>query len=178
MTQDEGASPQEQVLEAVRRNNVDLLKEVLAKVNDVTKTAELINGARDPVGNSPLHLGGMNGSDDAVDLILDQEGVEVDPVNRIDGDTPLHLAVKYSKDEPEHGLYMVEMFIEAGSDPRIRNKNGVKPIELADKQNSELIHLLQSAEFALNVDVQEDEDEDEEEGEGEESGSSSATDSA
>lgn len=84
-----------------------------------------------------------------MDHILDQEGVEVDPINRIEGDTPLHSVVRYSGDEPEHGAYMVEMLIEAGCDPRIRNKNKQRPIDLASSDNEELIETLRGAEYAL-----------------------------
>jgi hypothetical protein len=57
--------------------------------------------------------------------------------------------VKYAKDEPEHGAYLVEMMIEAGADPRIKNKNGQKAIDLADKSNQDLYDTLRGAELAL-----------------------------
>lgn len=83
-----------------------------------------------------------------MDHLLDHEDVEVDPVNRQFGDTPLHSAVRYSLSEPEHGAFIVEMLIDAGADPRIKNKNGQKPIDLAADSNTELIDTLQGAEFA------------------------------
>ena len=54
-------------------------------------------------------------------MLLDQEGFECDPTNKIDGDTPLHAAVRWANQQPEsnkefvHGL--IEMMLEAGSDP-------------------------------------------------------------
>lgn len=86
--------------------------------------------------------------DEVLDHILDKEDVEVDPVNRQFGDTPLHSAVRYSLTEPEHGAFIVEMLIDAGADPRIKNKNNQKPIDLASSTNTELIDTLQGAEFA------------------------------
>lgn len=44
--------------------------------------------------------------------MLDIEDVEVDPVNRQFGDTPLHSAVKFSINEPELGAYLGKSFID------------------------------------------------------------------
>lgn len=108
-----------------------------------------------------------------MDILLDQEGVEVDPVNRIEGETPLHSAVKYARHDPEYGAFLAEVLVDAGADPRIRNKAGLKPIEIADSENEKLIDTLQGAEFAATLgvkDTKENSDaEEHEEGEGEES---------
>jgi hypothetical protein len=64
----QGASPREIVLEACRRNNTDLLQEVFddfTKANKKTATAsiaQLLNGARDGIGNGVLHLAATNGN--------------------------------------------------------------------------------------------------------------------
>lgn len=55
---------------------------------------------------------------EALDHLLDQEGLEVDPINRMEKETPLHKAVFYANKEKEHGLEVVEMLIDAGADPR------------------------------------------------------------
>lgn len=55
----EGASYGEQLIEAARRNNTDLLEDVFAGSKNV---GELINTATDPIGNSALHLAAFNGS--------------------------------------------------------------------------------------------------------------------
>ncbi|KAK9453255.1 ankyrin repeat-containing domain protein [Dipodascopsis uninucleata] len=151
----DGAKPSELLLEASRRNNVDLLQEVLG-INDNNReaspsTAELINSAVDPLGNTALHLAALNGSYECLDILLDIEGVEVEPVNRLEGNTPLHNAVIYSEEEPEHGFAVVEMLIDAGSDPRIRNKMKEKPIDLVHPTNPDLRRLLQGAELAINM---------------------------
>lgn len=86
--------------------------------------------------------------DEVLDIILDQPGTEVDPQSRQSGDTPLHAAVRYSLTEPEHGAFIVETLIDAGADPRVKNKAGQKPIDLASDDNNELINVLQGAEFA------------------------------
>lgn len=55
-------------------------------------------------------------------MILDQEGVEVDPVDRMERDTPLHKAVRWvnglEKGGWEAGGQVVELLLDAGADPR------------------------------------------------------------
>jgi hypothetical protein len=62
-------------------------------------------------------------------LLLDQEGFECDPINRREGDTPLHSAVRWVNEQPtdneEYGLSLIEMMLDAGSDPK-----SVKPTDL------------------------------------------------
>lgn len=64
----------------------------------------------------------MNLSDDALDLLLDQEGLEVDPLDRLEEDTPLHKAVRFvnglSKSDWPSGSALVELLLDAGADPR------------------------------------------------------------
>lgn len=169
----EGASAQEQIIEAARRNNVELLHEVLGQQDGVEAIAKLINDSRDPLGNTPLHLAAGNGSFEVLDVMLDQELVEVDPLNRLQLETPLHAAVRYSYDEPAHGEFIADTLIEAGADPRIRNKNKQKPVDLAQPSNTVLIETLKSAEFALMLGPS-----DEQQGqEAEDAGEGSASDS-
>jgi hypothetical protein len=91
-------------------------------------------------------------------MLLDQEGFECDPINRADGDTPLHSAVRYintlpvSPDNTEFASGLIEMMIDAGSDPRIRNKAQLTPAQLVDPTNAELRRQLQDAvEIAQNA---------------------------
>ena len=59
----QGASPRELLLEACRRNNVELLSEVLASQPKSSKaTPDLLNNARDGVGNYCLHVAATYGS--------------------------------------------------------------------------------------------------------------------
>jgi hypothetical protein len=74
----------------------------------------------------------------------------------MEADTPLHKAVRYvnklNKAEwASAGLPVVDILLDAGCDPRIRNKAKLKPIELADPRNAELRSLLQKAEFAMQM---------------------------
>lgn len=161
----EGASQGEQLLDASRRNNVDLLETVFKELDeDPTRIADLINHSKDPFGNTALHLCCRYGSWDVLDKILDQEGgIEIDPHNTIDGDTPLHEAVKYAQEEPEHGSFIAQNLIEVGADPRAKNNKNEKPIDLIHSNELDnLIDLLQGAELVADNagEVTKDEEED------------------
>jgi len=174
MADDEGASPRELLLEACRRNNTSLLEETLADLTSASKkagkkpvefVAEVLNKSFDGVGNGCLHIAATYGSYDVLDILLDQEGVEIDEIDRMERDTPLHKAVRYvntlSKGEWSSGHPIVEILLDAGCDPRIRNKAKLKPLELADPRNTELRSILQKGEFAMTAGddvVQEDDD--------------------
>ncbi|MCJ1474959.1 hypothetical protein MMC13_003619 [Lambiella insularis] len=168
----DGASPSEIVIEACRRDNMNLLTELFSSQTDPSHIAHLINTARDGVGNYCLHIAATYGSwetDDVLEELLDQEGVEVDPIDRMDGDTPLHKAIRYvnglDKADWASAATLAELLVEAGADLRARNKAKLKPIELVDPRNTELRVILQKAEYAemAGADVV-NEDEEEEEG--------------
>lgn len=95
----EGASPIQVLLGAARSNNLDLLKECLS----TRSSPDLIN-AVDSVGNTALHNAARYGCLECLDYLLDQDGLDLDVANRMDGDTPLHLAIRYSKEEAEAAL--------------------------------------------------------------------------
>jgi len=150
--EDDGATPRELLLEACRRNNTDLLVEIFTHFESPEKIAHFLNTATDGIGNFGLHIAVTYGSYDVLDTLLDQEGLEVDPVDRMEGDTPLHKAVRYvnscSKDGWKKSAAFVELLIDAGADPRIRNKAKLKAMELVDPRNTELRLTLQRAEMA------------------------------
>lgn len=124
-------------------------------------------------GQSPIGLymwrvteqGLTRGLDDILDQLLDQEGIHIDEVDRMEADTPLHKAVRYvnSLDKSEWepaGHPIVDILLDAGCDPRIRNKAKLKPVELADPRNTALRSMLQKGEFAMTAggDVVQDDD--------------------
>ncbi|CCH63002.1 hypothetical protein TBLA_0I03490 [Henningerozyma blattae CBS 6284] len=152
MSTTQGASYSEQLLEAARRNNIDLLNNIVTGLNnDPTKIAHLLNESKDAFGNTALHLCAKHGSWDVLDKLLDQEGdIEVDPQNITDGDTPLHCAVRLAQDEPEEGTFIAKNLIAVGADPRIRNKQNQKPVDLIHGNSlTALVDTLQGAELAV-----------------------------
>ncbi|RCK65679.1 hypothetical protein Cantr_01338 [Candida viswanathii] len=149
----EGASYSEQLLESARRNNTELLLTIKVELNnDPVKLSELINTTREVItNNTPLHIACQFGNWEFIDIVLDIEGVEIDPQNR-EGETPLHLAVKYANNgEAEHGYFIIDNLLDAGSDPRIKDKFNLKPKDYVDKDHEKLLELLESAEYAISM---------------------------
>jgi hypothetical protein len=70
-------------------------------------------------------------------MLLDQEGVEIDGVEKREGDTCLHKAVRYvnslTKDEWEEGQAIVDILIDAGCDPRYVSQVSLSADYRADK---------------------------------------------
>ena len=69
-----------------------------------------------------MHGQSLISLDEVLDVLLDQEGLEVDPIDRLERDTPLHKAVRFtnqlSKAEWGHGAHVVELLVDAGADPK------------------------------------------------------------
>ncbi|KAL2150231.1 hypothetical protein VTH82DRAFT_7907 [Thermothelomyces myriococcoides] len=151
----EGASTRELLIEACRRNNTELLQEILSApplCDDEEATAKLLNTTTTVLGNHLYHEAASRGNYEIIDMLLDQPGFECDPINRAEGDTPLHSAVRWINSEPpeqrEFGNALVEMMLEAGSNPRIKNKGGLTPLQLVDPRNEGLKEVIRKHEYA------------------------------
>ncbi|KAG8533997.1 uncharacterized protein KY384_000839 [Bacidia gigantensis] len=159
--EEEGATPRELLLESCRRNNASLLTSLLTPSSPQShpslasppQRAHFLNTTTDGIGQCALHVAALNGSCEVLDVLLDQDGLEVDPIDKIEGDTPLHKAVRYGNDGNDEGgaLAMVEMLVDAGADIRIRNKGKLKPIDLVERHVPKVKEVLQKAEVALMV---------------------------
>ncbi|KAK3393158.1 hypothetical protein B0H63DRAFT_424987 [Podospora didyma] len=147
----EGASVGEILIEACRRNNTDLLGEVLEDKGD-NEIATLLNTTTTVMGNHLYHEAASRGNYEVIDMLLDQPGFECDPVNRVEGDTPLHSAIRWINSEPEaqreFGNSLIDMMLEAGSSSRIKNKGGLTPLQLVDPRNESLRELIRKHEYA------------------------------
>ncbi|KAG6016627.1 hypothetical protein E4U43_003451 [Claviceps pusilla] len=143
----EGASTKELLIEACRRNNTDLLTEILEGKPD-DEITRLLNDTTTIMGNHLYHEAASRGNY----LLLDQPSFECDPQNRLEGDTPLHTAIRWLNAEPpsQHpfGLALIGMMLEAGSNPRVRNKGGLTALQLVDPRNQELRRLIEQHEYA------------------------------
>ncbi|KAK4102888.1 hypothetical protein N658DRAFT_485104 [Parathielavia hyrcaniae] len=151
----EGATNQELLIEACRRNNTELLAEVLSSAEmqgDDDAAAELLNKTTTVLGNHLYHEAALQGNYEIIDMLLDQPGFECDPVSRAEGDTPLHSAVRWINGEPpeqrDFGNALVEMMLEAGSNPRVKNKGGLTPLQLVDPRNEGLKEVIRKHEYA------------------------------
>ncbi|KAL2210218.1 hypothetical protein CC79DRAFT_485472 [Sarocladium strictum] len=147
----EGASVKEILIEACRRNNTDLLTETLEPLSEAEIT-KLLNETTTVMGNHLYHEAASRGNYEIIDLLLDQPNFECDPITRLDADTPLHTAIRWLNSEPPaqrpFGLALVEMMLEAGSNPRVRNRARLTPAQLVDPSNKEMKALFEKYEFA------------------------------
>ena len=161
LTISKGASPKELLIEASRRNNASLLNEILSSASKSssdasTVIASLINDTVSPTGLYPLHIAASNGAWEVLDIMLDQEGVETEPRTKRDQRTPLHSAVEFcnglDKEDWEEGAIgrsVVEILLDAGCDPRIRDKGGMKAVDVCDPRNESVRGVLRRGEVAL-----------------------------
>ncbi|KFH47083.1 Ankyrin repeat-containing protein-like protein [Hapsidospora chrysogenum ATCC 11550] len=147
----DGASIKEQLIAACRGNNTELLEELLDGKPDAEIT-KLLNQTVTVMGNHLYHEAALRGNYEIIDLLLDQPDFECDPLTRLDGDTPLHSAIRWINSEPPaqrpFGRALVEMMLEAGSNPRVRNKGGLTAYQLVDPSNQELRDVIRRHEFA------------------------------
>ncbi|KAF7548618.1 hypothetical protein G7Z17_g6933 [Cylindrodendrum hubeiense] len=146
----DGASVKELLIEACRRDNTELLTDCLKGKSDAEIT-KLLNQTTTIMGNHLYHEAASRGNYDIIDLLLDQPDFECDPINRADGDTPLHSAVRWLNSEPpaqrSFGFALIEMMLEAGSNSRAKNKARLTAFQLVDPRNTELRDLIQKHEF-------------------------------
>ena len=87
-------------------------------------------------------------------LIL-HAGGDVNAVNT-EGNTPLHLAVKYKPAEPEDVEILREMLLlllDIGTDPKLENKNGQTPLDSCETDEAGRILSEKGRLSAMNVDV-------------------------
>ncbi|ODA83308.1 hypothetical protein RJ55_01821 [Drechmeria coniospora] len=147
----EGASVQEQLVEACRRNNVDLLREILADRPDAEIT-RLLNATTTVLGTHLYHEAASHGHYEVIDFLLDQPDFECDPITRIERDTPLHTVIRWLNAEPPaqqpFGIALIQMMLEAGSNTRVRNKARLTPLQLVDPANKPLRDLIEKHEYA------------------------------
>ena len=86
-----------------------------------------------------------------MDRLFDVELLECDPLTPRDKETPLHVIARYANERnSEIGTAMAKMALEAGCDPRVKDKHGRKPIAVVDRSNHELRQALADEEIILN----------------------------
>lgn len=85
-----------------------------------------------------------------MDELLNIEYLECDPLTRRDKETPIHTAVRYAVErDSQLGTAMVKMLVDAGGDPRTKDKHGRTPADLCDPKTDELRSWLISQEYIL-----------------------------
>ena len=90
-------------------------------------------------------------ADDVMDELLNIEQLECDPLTRRDKETPIHRAVAYANErEVELGEAMAKMLIDAGGDPRVKDRLGRKPADICTPRAEDLRTMLGKEEYVLN----------------------------
>lgn len=146
-----------------------------AKYDDVEMFEEIVEGKgafdinhADGLGMTALHYAAAKGSVDVIELILSQDGCDVDPINRIAKATPLHLALQLPDSDPELRRHIVESLLDAGADINIADKNGDTVLNIASTMGDKDLEAMVRKSLAQNSidrsDVIEDDDDDDGEG--------------
>ncbi|BEI84649.1 hypothetical protein CcaverHIS002_0500500 [Cutaneotrichosporon cavernicola] len=119
----DGASANERLLAAAKTDNEDLLQSAFDHNVNVNH--------QDGLGNTALHYAVLHGSTDVLEHILDHDHCDPDIRNRLDGDTPLHIAVRQRwDDQPGMRLYLVGSLLEAGAGMLIKNRHNERAVDL------------------------------------------------
>jgi len=91
----------------------------------------------------------MHGSTDVLEHILSHDDCDVDPINRIEKATPLHLALQIQHIELR--LHVFESLLDAGADTSIKDKNGETVIDLLPEDDVKLRALLRKSQAQASV---------------------------
>ncbi|EPS97800.1 hypothetical protein FOMPIDRAFT_90130 [Fomitopsis schrenkii] len=149
----DGASNNERLLAAARADNEELLLEVFEEGKfDINfqdgehryiplplplRIAQLM-------GPPPaLHYAASHGNLTVLEHILSHEECDVDPVNRLEKATPLHLALRIQDKETRTSA--VESLLEAGADTTIKDKHGETAFDLLRDDDTEIRQLVRKA---------------------------------
>ncbi|GAA5881396.1 hypothetical protein JCM16303_000161 [Sporobolomyces ruberrimus] len=135
------ATANERLVAAAKQDLVDLLQETLEGEEPCDVNYQ------DGLGNTALHYAASSPSPDALQLLLETDGTDVDLQNRLDRSTPLHLAVKLENEDARLGV--IEMLLEAGANPSIRDRHGLKLADYLHPESSEtdkaIVQLIRAA---------------------------------
>ncbi|KAG0267499.1 hypothetical protein BG011_004533 [Mortierella polycephala] len=143
---EEGASHNELLIAACKEDNLDMLEEVLS-----ADTSSFDINHTDGLGNSALHYAARYASTGCLEILLYYDGINVNAVNRIEGDTPLHKAAEYH--DPETALEMVQILINGGASPKLQNKMKQTAVDIAPSDtHADVKAFLETAALGAFID--------------------------
>ncbi|KAG0174371.1 hypothetical protein DFQ28_006647 [Apophysomyces sp. BC1034] len=134
----------ERMLAACRNDQED-------ELNDILTEGDYDLSFTDSIGNTAAHIAAKTGSLGCLELLVNLDDIDLDVVNRLEGDTPLHSAVQYQDQDLDMAVAMVELLLAAEADPRIRNRQKCTPIMLVNPDNTALKTLLTDAAVAYEL---------------------------
>jgi len=144
MASEKGASNNERLLAAAKSDNENLLLDVF----DEPGTFDI--NYQDGLGNTALHYAVLQRAYDVLELLLCHEECDVDPINKLEQATPLHLAV--ATEDREDRARLVGSLLEAGADYFIPNKHGETAKDLVKPDDEEILALFRKAEAEASID--------------------------
>ncbi|PCH34344.1 ankyrin [Wolfiporia cocos MD-104 SS10] len=159
----EGASNNERLLAAARSDNEELLLEVFEE-------GKFDINYKDGLGNTALHYAASHGNLTVLEHILSHEDCDVDPINRLERATPLHLALRIQDEELRENV--AESLLDAGADTKIKDKNGQTALDLLRPEDTEIRALIRKSQAQTSVsndDFADDDDDEPGEGSGSDS---------
>ncbi|GAA6002100.1 hypothetical protein JCM10207_003073 [Rhodosporidiobolus poonsookiae] len=112
------ATPNERLLYAAKNDAAEMLTAVLEGQEEFDVNWQ------DGLGNTALHYAASSPSPEALGILLDTDGTDVDLQNRLERATPLHLAVKLENEAARQGV--IEMLLDAGADPNIKDRHSLR----------------------------------------------------
>jgi len=135
---DDGASLEEQLLDAARRDNTDVIQALIQQGVNVN----VLDGS----GNAALHHSCMCNGVASCHALVQAPSVNLNLTNRTEWDTPLHKAVAAD------AIDCVEVLLAAGATKslNVRNKHKQTPADLAVAK-PQIRALLEQASFATKV---------------------------
>ncbi|KAG8997208.1 hypothetical protein FRB94_007815 [Tulasnella sp. JGI-2019a] len=157
-----GASNNERLLHAAKQDDDGLILEIFGQ-----PTTFDINHV-DGLGNTALHYAVKSGSADVLEQILEHDDCDVDPQNRLERATPLHMAAQL--EDKEVRFKIVKSLLDAGADMRIRDKHGSLAVDLLpgdDEETRQLFRKAQADAAISKADIAGDSDGEEGSGSGE-----------
>lgn len=72
-------------------------------------------------GINTAHFSAKTGSIGCLEVLVNDDEVDLDIQNTLEGDTPLHLAVKHASEDHEMAKAMVELLIAGGANIKYRS---------------------------------------------------------
>ncbi|KAG8883637.1 hypothetical protein FRB98_002887 [Tulasnella sp. 332] len=157
-----GASNDERLLHAAKLDEDDLIKEIFAEpttfnINHADGYDPQRNGSH--LGNTALHYAVKSGSTSVLEQILEHDNCDVDPQNRLERETPLHMACQL--ENPKLRESIIKSLLEAGADMRIRDRHGSLAVDLLPGDDAESRKMFRNAQAQAAIskaDIAEDSD--------------------
>lgn len=145
LTEDQGASKNEILLSYCRNDQEEELEQLLEEGGcDVNAT--------DGVGYTAAHYAVKCGSIGCLEVLVNDDDVNLDIQDKLEGNTVLHLAVKYASEDYEMSKAMVELLILGGANINIADRHNMTPVMLVNPKHQDIKKLFEEANTASYLD--------------------------